>query len=325
MKISDKTSKTKFIILLAILVFLFTAPNYVGLGNTTVMTLIFIYMALGQMWNFLGGFTGLVSLGNQIFIGLGGYSLAIVSQKLGMPIPLGIFVGGLVSVLFALVVSVPVFKMRGVFFTIGTWIIAETLLVIFGGWQYIGAGTGMNISVVFKVSPQSLYYIGLILGLLTILVVYFLLKSKFGLSLMAMRDNESAAEASAIELYRTKLISFLIAAFITGVAGGVMYMKQAFIQSSTAFGINWTVAMVFMVIIGGIGTIEGPIIGAIFYVIITQYLYNYPGFGMLILGIIAIAVILLAPKGIMGFINSKNIEIISIRRKLKYLPKDWKF
>jgi len=317
MKNLKKPTLIKLSGLLAAIVILFVTPNFADTGVTSVLTLIFIYMALGQMWNLLAGFTGLVSLGNQIFIGLGGYTLAIVSQKLGMPIPLGILAGGLVSVGFAIIISVPIFKMRGVFFTIGTWIIAETLLVLFGSWQYIGAGMGMNISVAFGISFTSLYYIGLILGLATVLLVYFLLKSKFGLSLMAMRDNESAAETSAIELYFTKLKSFLIATFVTGITGGIMYLQLGFIQSSTAFGINWTVAMVFMVIIGGIGTIEGPIIGAVFYVIINQYLYNYPGFGMLILGVIAIIVILVAPKGIMGFINSKNIEIISIRRRLK--------
>ena len=138
MRKPEKPTAIKLAVLAAILVFLFSAPTYIGLGSITVMTLVFIYMAFGQMWNFLAGFTGLVSLGNQIFIGFGGYSLAIVSQKLGMPIPLGILTGGVVSVIFALIISVPVFKMRGVFFTIGTWIIAETLLVIFGGWNYIG-------------------------------------------------------------------------------------------------------------------------------------------------------------------------------------------
>lgn len=321
MEKSKKSSNVKLIILLVIIVLLCVAPAFADTGIISILTLIFIYMAFSQMWNLLAGFSGLVSLGQQIFIGLGGYALAVVSQKLDMPILIGILTGGVISVIFAWIISKPVFRMKGVFFTIGTWVIAETLLIIFGIWQYVGAGVGMNISKAYSVSFNSLYYISLVLGLASIFVVYLLLRSKFGLSLMAIRDNESAAETNAIELYKTKLICFLISAFVTGIAGGVMYLQLSFIQSSAAFGINWTVAIVFIVVIGGIGTIEGPIIGAVFYIIITQFLYNYPGFGMLILGVIAIAVIILAPKGIMGFINSKGIEIISIRRRFRNLTK----
>lgn len=317
MKQSKSASTGKLVTLLVVIVLLCVIPTFADAGVTSILTLIFIYMVFGQMWNLLAGFSGLVSLGNQIFIGLGGYSLAILSQKLGLPIPVGILAGGVISVIFALIISVPIFKMKGVFFTIGTWIIAEILLVLFGSWQYVSAGVGMNISVAYEVSPMTLYYIGLILAIAAVVLVFLLLKSKFGLSLMALRDNESAAETNAVELYGTKLKCFLIAAFVTGIAGGVMYLQLSFIQPTASFGISWTVAMVFMVIIGGIGTIEGPIIGAVFYVVIRQFLYDYPGFGMIILGVLAIVVIMVAPKGIMGFINSKNIEFISIRRRIK--------
>jgi branched-chain amino acid transport system permease protein len=139
-----------------------------------------------------------------------------------------------------------------------------------------------------------------------------------GLALMAMRDNESAAETIGIELYRTKLTCFLLAAFVTGITGSALYLLIAYIQPYAAFGIDWTVSMVFMVIIGGIGTLEGPVIGAVCYVLMKQYLYEYPGISMLILGAISIVIILAAPKGIMGTIQDRyGFDILSARRRLK--------
>jgi len=135
---------------------------------------------------------------------------------------------------------------------------------------------------------------------------------------MAMRDNEAAAETMGIELYKTKLKCFLLSAFVTGIAGGALYLSIAYIQPFAAFSIDWTVAMVFMVIIGGIGTLEGPIIGAIVYVVLKQFLYGYPGISMIILGVLAVAIILLAPKGIMGTLHDKyGFEILSSRRRSK--------
>jgi len=154
------------------------------------------------------------------------------------------------------------------------------------------------------------------MGLGSIALVYFLLRTKIGLALMAMRDNESAAETLGVELYKTKLKVFLIAAFVTGLTGGLLYLSIAYIQPRASFSITWTVAMVFIVIIGGIGTIEGPILGAFFFILIKQYLYNYPGISMIILGTVAILTILIAPKGIVGTLQERyGFEILSIRRR----------
>ena len=292
----------------------FWADEYV----TTVFLQIFLYMSLGHMWNLLAGYTGLVSLGQQMFIGLGGYSLAVITELYRLPMILGLFVGGLVSVLFAWLISQPIFKMRGVYFTIGTWIAAEALAVFFSNWTYVRSGQGFNITVSYDLSTTDIYFVALAAGAGSMALVFLLLRSRVGLALMAMRDNEQAAETIGIELYRTKLRCFLLAAFVTGVTGGAFYLSIAYIQPFAAFGIDWTVAMVFMVIIGGIGTMEGPVLGAVFYVLMKQYLYAYPGISMIILGVIAIAIILVAPKGIMGTIHDRfGLELLSARRWTK--------
>ncbi|SHJ70358.1 branched-chain amino acid ABC transporter permease, partial [Parasporobacterium paucivorans] len=154
-------------------------------------------------------------------------------------------------------------------------------------------------------------------GVVAVAVVFLLMRSRTGLALMAMRDNVGAAETMGINIYRAKITCYIIACFFTGLAGGVMYMVQGYILPDSGFSINWTVAMTFMVIIGGMGTMEGPILGAILYVLLTQFLFNFPGMSMIILGIIAVVVIMIAPKGIMGTLYEKTgFEILSLRRSM---------
>ena len=291
-------------------------PFWASENAVGISFLIFTYLALAQMWNLLAGYTGLVSLGQQVFIGLGGYSLAVLTELYHLPWILGILVGGILSVVLALIISQPIFKMRGVFFTIGTWIVAEAVGIFFTNWAFVRYAQGFNIKVSYNMTTTEIYYISLVVGIASVVLVYGLLKSKLGLALMAMRDNEAAAETMGVELYKTKLKCFLISAFVTGITGGVLYIYIAYITPAAGFGIDWTVSMTFMVIIGGIGTIEGPIIGAIFFVLLKQYLYDYPGISLIILGVVAIATILIAPKGIMGTLHEKyGWELLSPRRQ----------
>lgn len=307
-----------YIILVVILIVLIAVPFAASDYIISTLTLILIYMAMGQMWNLLGGYAGLLSLGMQAFIGIGGYSLAVFSVDFGMNIYIAILMGALASVVFGIVVSPALFKMSGVYFAIGSWVIAEALLIAFSNWSFVRNARGIGIQPVYRISETQIYFTALILGVGAVLVVYAIMRSKTGLALMAMRDNISAAETMGVPIYKTKLTCYVIACFITGLAGGVMYMVQGYIVPDAGFSINWTIAMTFMVIIGGIGTMEGPILGAILYVVLTQALFNLPGLSMIILGIIAVVVILIAPRGIMGTLYEKTgFEILSLRRSLK--------
>lgn len=315
--IPSRQKALKPVVLAGIILLLISLPFWGGDYAMNITVLIMLYMALGQMWNLLGGYSGLVSLGQQSFVGIGGYSLAMISQVYRLPVVWGFVVAGLLSVLFALVTSVPIFKMKNVYFTIGTWIFSECLRVFFLIWAFVNYGTGYNISATYTMSPTVIYFIALAVGIASVAVIAFLMRSRFGLALMAMRDNEAAAEVRGVELYKTKLKCFLISAFFTGIAGAAMYLNIAFIQPNAAFGIDWTVSMVFIVVIGGIGTIEGPIIGAIIFVLLRQFLFSFPGFSMLILGAVAIILMLIAPKGIMGYLSGHfGWDIFSIRRHM---------
>lgn len=312
---SNQFVKIKWIILGLLTICLGTVPIWGSQYAMLFFMLFCIYMGLAQMWNLLAGYSGLISLGQQSFVGLGGYTVAVLSSYYGINIWLAIGLGGVASVFLALFMSLFIFRMKGVYFSIGTWIFAETLLVWFSNWAYVKYGSGLFIKPPGNFGMESIYYASFALGAGSVALVYIILRSKLGLGLMAMRDDDQVAETLGVEVFRSKLYCFLISAFMTGVIAGVFYGFQIFIQPYKAFSIEWTVKLVFMVIIGGIGTIEGPVVGALLYVLLSQYLAEYSTVSMLILGGIAIGVILVAPKGIMGTLQEKmGFEILSPRR-----------
>ncbi len=310
--------KSSLILLLVVIVVLFVVLPLAGSRYIlNILTLMCLYLAMSQMWNLLGGYAGMLSLGMQAFIGLGGYSLTILSVNYGVNIYLTIIIGAVICALFGLAVSPAIFKMSGVYFAIGTWIIAEALNIFFSNWKFVGYAKDWSINTVYSMSYKQLYYTALVMAVLATLIVYCLLRTKTGLALMAIRDNASAAEVMGVELYKTKLRCYVIACFMMGLIGGAQYMQTAYINPSTGFSINWTIAMTFAVIIGGLGTMEGPIVGSVLYVVIVQIMYNFTGMSNIVLGIIAIVVILVAPDGIMGTLYKKTgFQILSPRRSI---------
>jgi len=275
-----------------------------------------LYLSLSQMWNLLSGYSGLISLGQQAFIGLGGYTMAVATNYYGVSIWLAVLLGGVFSAGLALFMSLFIFRMKGVYFAIGTWIFAEALMMWFSNWEYTKYGMGLFVKPPRAPSMVEIYYAAFIVGVGSVVLVYVLLRSRLGLGLMAMRDDESVSETMGVEVFRSKLYCFLIAGFTTGLTAGVVYVFQIFIQPYKAFAIDWTVVLVFITIIGGIGTIEGPIVGALIYVLLSQLLAEYMSISLFLLGAIAIAVILMAPKGIMGTLQDRlGFEILSPRRR----------
>jgi len=312
---ADRPFKYRWYVLGILFVLLGTVPLW---GSDYILLfglLLCLYVAMSQMWNLLVGYSGLLSLGQQAFIGFSGYTMAVLTNYYGVYVWLSVIIGGLFSVLLALFMSLFIFRMKGIFFGIGTWIFAEILLLWFSNWEYVKYGAGLFVKPSPPPSMTAIYYAAFIMAVSALAVVYLILRSKIGLGLMAMRDNEQVAETIGVEIFRSKLFCFLVAAFITGTTAGVLYVFQIFIQPYKAFAIDWTVILVFIVIIGGIGTIEGPIVGTFLYVLLTQWLADYGHTSMLILGMIAITIMLVAPRGIMGTLQEKTgFTILSPRR-----------
>ena len=308
--------KVSLVVLGVLLIALATVPIWGSEYLVLFFMLFCFYLGLSQMWNLLAGYSGLISLGQQTFIGLGGYTMAVMANYYGVNIWLSVILGGVVSVLMALFMSLFIFRMKGVYFAIGTWIFAEAILVWFSNWEYVKYGMGLFVKPAHPPSMTMIFYAAFIVGVGAVVLVYTLLRSRLGLGLMAMRDDEAVAETMGVEVFRSKLTCFVLAAFNTGLIAGVIYIFQVFIQPYKAFAIDWTVVLVFITIIGGIGTIEGPIVGTMIYVLLSQLLAEYMSVSLFILGAIAIVVIIVAPKGIMGTVNEKlGFEILSPSRK----------
>ena len=318
LEIQNKRKVVNYSLLLVVLAALFTLPAWGGAYTVMLVMYMSMYITLGHMWNLLTGYAGLVSLGQQMYIGVGGFTLAILSNNFGVPLIPGLVIGGLVSVAIAVGLSHLLLHMKGMYFSIATWMFAEAMMLILSGMEYFGKGQGLFIIEARKLGPVERYYYALVLVVLVMIVVVLVLRSKLGLGLFAIRDNDVSSETCGVPQFRSKLYCMMLSGFVTGVLGGVFYISQVWVQPSAAFSIRWTVAAVFIVVIGGIGTIAGPVLGGIIYVYLSQYLATLDQIGslnMVILGVIAVAVILLAPKGIIGTLQDKlNFEIISVRR-----------
>jgi branched-chain amino acid transport system permease protein len=269
--------------------------------------LFFIYLAFANMWNLLCGYCGLISLCQPAFIGLGGYTLVIFTWN-GLPVYLGIIGGAIVAAVFAVLISIPVFRLRGIYFAIGTLVVPEALRVIFLLWRPVGEkihgkGAGYMIKGLTDVSMTHIYWLALFIGIASTLMMRFILSSKMGMGLAAIRDNDNAAASSGINIFKLKLYSFVIGAMVTAVAGAIFFMFQGYIAPSGAFSMKWTMTLILATVIGGISTEEGPIIGTFIIVLLHFLLARYAGVSLIIQGSLLIIIMLLAPQGIMGFIR----------------------
>ena len=300
------------IVLVAVLVVIGFMDN---INNARrVLIQIFLYCAMASMWNLMSGFTGMTSLGQQSFIGVAGYTMAVVTATFGLSFGLGLLVGGVIGAVLALVLSLILFRMRGMYFAVATWVIAEAIKTFFTSWGFVNKGGGMSVSG--RPDRTVIYLMSLALCVAALVVIYLLLKSRIGLGLTAMRDDADAASSVGVNIFRSKLLCFVICGLFTALGGGLYYLNNVSIYPTSGFSISWTVALVFIVIIGGIGTMAGPIVGTIIYVLLDEVLAKLPsGWPNIVLGLIAILVILFLPDGIVGTLQKKlHFEILSQKR-----------
>ncbi len=265
--------------------------------------LFFVYLAMANMWNLLCGYSGLISLCQPAFVGIAGYTLVILVW-VGVPFYLAIIAGGIIAGLFAVLISIPVFRLRGIYFAIGTLVVPEALRILFLLWRPVGGklaggGAGYMLRGMGGVTVAHYYWIAFLVGIGSFFLMRLILQSKLGLGLAAIRENERSAASSGLNVFRLKLCSFVIAGFVTGIAGAVFYLYQGYIEPGAAFSIQWTMIPILATVIGGIGTEEGPVIGTVVVVFLDFLLASYAGISMLIQGAILVGIMMLAPQGIM--------------------------
>lgn len=352
-----RTSRWLIAALLVILILFPWAAGENGRYYTFLMMTVFIFATLGHAWNLLAGFCGLLSFGMQVYVGLAGFTVAILKYYVGMPVWWAMLISIVPTVAFAWLLAAPVsgryakrntwigvvvavvlwiiyeiaiaynpdadlfdgayirrviflfgiflgalplLKLQGAYFAVATWLIAAAVASIFNEWQVVGAGGGMNIAN--ETSMMGRYYAGLLLVILATMVVWWLLGSRFGQALTAVRDDEEAATAIGIDIRRIKTMVFLISAPMAGLAAALYYIDAVTITPPDAFHIRWSAYAVFIVVAGGMGTLSGPIIGAVAFIIVQRFLVAVWGGGDLTLGIAAVLLILLLPRGIAGFL-----------------------
>jgi branched-chain amino acid transport system permease protein len=332
-----RASRASLIVGLVLLAGLIALPAYSGRALLQDLFFLFTMLALAQYWNLLAGYAGLVSIGQQAFIGLGAYSLFAATIIAGLDPLLAILAGGIVAAVLALPTALVVFRLRGAYFAIGTWVAAEVYRLVLAQVKQLGGGTGTSlgpditnsmvglpeIAALFGVRTSAArdiaaYWLALLLCAGTIALVYLLLRSRRGLALAAIRDSESAAESVGVDGFRTKLLVYVLAAFGTGMIGALIYLQKARISPDAAFSVtDWTAYVIFIVVIGGIGTIEGPIVGAIVLYFLQDYLSSLGVWYLIALGALAVAVMLIAPKGLWGLVAERfDLQIFPIRRRL---------
>lgn len=270
--------------------------------------LFLIYLAMSNMWNLLAGYTGLISLCQPAFLGIAGYAVAI-GTWVQVPWWAGIIGGTVLAGIFAILISFPVFRLSGVYFAIGTLVVPEALRLIFYLWKPVGgelhgAGAGYMIKNIADLNLEHMYWMAFAVAIISVIAMRLILKSKLGLGLASIRDNERAAASCGVNTFRIKVYPFLIGAIITGLAGAIFYIYQGYIEPSATFNVKWTMTLLLAAVIGGLRTEGGPIIGTIIVVILYFLLARYAGFSLLIQGIILVVIMLISPQGIVGIARS---------------------
>jgi branched-chain amino acid transport system permease protein len=261
-------------------------------------------LTLAVAWNLLAGYAGQVSLGTGAFVGLGAYACALLGNATGAPLPLLLLAAGAVAALFAISVSPGLFRLRGLYFTIGSLALAEALRILMVNLSTFGGASG----IVLKASTPpfyALYWLALVVALLACGIVVAVLHSPASLALRAVRDDEDVARQMGVRSFRVKLGAFALAAFLTGVAGGLQALKLGAIEPYGAFGMAWTIDTVAVVIIGGIATRGGPLLGTLIYIALGELLRDLPELHNAIAGLFLLLVIRRAPQGVWGLVTGR--------------------
>jgi len=330
-------SRASLVVAVVLVVALALLPVFASRGLIQDVFFILTMLTLAQFWNLLAGYGNLLSIGQQAFVGVGAYSMFALVILHGWDPLAALALAGLAALLVALPFGFFSFRLQGAYFAIGTWVLAEVLRLSVAQFKTLGGGTGTSlpraamrnlwgsewVKELFDVKTAAArdiltYWLALALAVATIAGIYRLLRSKQGLALAAVRDNVEAAGAVGVNARLMQWKIFLVAAFGTGLAGALIYLQKARISPDAAFSVtDWTAYIIFIVVIGGIGSIEGPIIGVLVFFLLQSALADYGSWYLLSLGVIGIIVMLFAPRGLWGIITDRTgWQCFPIRRRL---------
>ena len=317
MRVSRATASSRIgaAVVLAALVVLAAAPVWTGPDVLRLLVEVFVYAALASLWNLLAGYAGLVSVGQQAFVGLGGYILFGLAILAGVNPLLAIPVAGLLTALLAIPVAALLFRLRNAYFAVGSWVVAEVFRLLASQVSALGGGSGTSlparlVSALARNRHEReflIYWVALALAVAILALIVALLRSRFGMALTALRDNEVAARSYGVDVRRIKLLVFVVSAGCTAMAGALIFLQRLRISPDAAFSVNdFTALVIFMTVIGGVGSVEGPIIGTIVYFLLRGAFAGLGSVYLMILGAVAIGVMLASPRGIWGLITART-------------------
>ena len=308
-------------------------------SRSLIQDLFFILtmLTLAQLWNLIAGYGGMVSVGQQAFVGIGAYAMFAGVILWGWdPVP-AILLGGVAAFLLAIPMAFFAFRLQGAYFAIGTWVIAEVTRLLVAQWKTLGGGTGTSLpreATADIIGVQTIanlfglrdaaardvlaYWLALVLAVGTMAAIYALLRSRTGLALAAVRDNDTAAQSVGVDAQRVKWVVFLAAATMTGLVGALIYVQTARISPDAAFSVTtWTAYVIFIAVIGGIGRLEGPILGVLVFWGLQTAFADYGSWYLFALGLLAIGTMLFAPRGLWGLIADRGgIALFPVQRRL---------
>ena len=316
---------------------LLAAPFYVSRGALKDLFFVLTLIALAQFWNLLAGYAGIISIGQQAYVGFGGYMLFALTAFAGIdPVP-AVLLAGVLGGLIAIPVARLVFRLGGPYLAVGTWVIAEVFRLVFAQIKSLGGGTGESLPTAVTNEAWSVhlasgvmgvraavardrvvYWFAVVLAVGAILLVYRLLRTRQGLALAAIRDNEAAARSIGVDEARAKLWVYVVASSGASLVGALIFFQTARISPDAAFSVtDFTAYVLFVVIIGGIGTLEGPILGSLALYALRSELADFGPLYLMLLGALAILVMLFFPSGIWGELTRRfDIHLFPIRRRL---------
>jgi branched-chain amino acid transport system permease protein len=277
-------------------VFLFLAPDFF---QRSLLFFILNWVVLSESFNLFAGLTGYVNFGHVVFYGVGGYVGALLMLNSHASPYLAVLAGGAACAALALAISLPTTRLRGAYFAIATLSINEAFFVTFNSWGAVGSAVGLSLPVSYY-QPANEYYAMVVVAVACVAATYFIARSRFGTALQAIRQQESTANSIGINAAYYKAVTLMASGFFAGLAGALAIWEITFVDPVGAFNVDITVTSISMAMLGGLGTVVGPVLGGALLYELTDYLKLYPYIHLMILGVVIMAVVLVLPDGILG-------------------------
>jgi branched-chain amino acid transport system permease protein len=318
---STTSSRIGLTIVVAALLVLVAAPFWVDRASLRLLAEIYSYVALASLWNLLAGYAGAVSLGQQAYVGLGAYLLFGLTMRADVHPLLAIVFAAPAAGVLAVPVAALMFRLRRHSFAVGTWVVAEVFRLLAEQTPWLGAAAGESLPpkvVSFASHGTLIYWVALSQLAVIIVAIIMLLRSRYGLALIAIRSSELGARSYGVNAARIKFTIYVAAALASAMVGALIFLQKGQISAAAAFSVtDWTAFVIFITVIGGIGSVEGPIIGTVVFFALRQTLAGFGPIYLMILGVIVVAMIWKAPGGLWGLVADRfGWQVFPLQRRL---------